>query len=132
MKISIDGLPELGRSKRTLGVRPGDMTPVCDVTAVRPDDPVPPGSGGLSVAPGDLIHLPRFLLPSPFGGTGKDPVWEIDEADLPPELVFRQDKATHGLVEPKNEMALADYESALASSREKWRLVPTPATGSSP
>jgi hypothetical protein len=86
----------------------------------------------MSVAPDDPIHLPRFLRPSEFGGTGKDPIWEIDDANLPPELLFRQDKATHGMIEPKDEITLAEYQSALASTRNRWRLVPPPATGGQP
>jgi hypothetical protein len=132
MKVAADGLPEVGRTKRTLGVRPGDQAPNNDVHAVLPDDPVIPGTGGMLVAPNDPLNLPRYLRPREFGGTGKDPVWEIDDADLPPALVFRQDKATHGMIEPKDETTLAGYESALASTRDRWRLVPPPSAGGQP
>ena len=132
MKMSGDGLPELGRTKRTLGVRPGNLAPNNDVLAIRPDDVVNPGVGGMSVAPDEPIHLPRFLRPPAFGGTGKDPVWVIDEADLPPELTVRRDKAIHGMIEPKTDMTLTEYESALASTRGEWQLVPPPTVGGQP
>ncbi len=132
MKMAADGLPEVGRTKRTLGVRPGDQAPNNDVQAIQPDDPVIPGTGGMSVAPNDPRNLPRFLRPREFGGTGKDPIWEIDDADLPPELIFHQDRTTHGAIETKGETTLAVYESVLQSTRDKWRLVPPPSTGGQP
>jgi hypothetical protein len=132
MKRAADGLPEAGPTKRTLGVRPGDQAPNNDVLAVRPDDTVKPRTGGMSVAPDDPLNLPRFLRPPEFGGTGKDPVWEIDDADLPPALTFRRDRPTHGLVEPTDESALADYQAALATTRDKWRFVSPDPTGGSP
>lgn len=129
MTMADDGMPMVGSSKRTLGVRPGDQKPNNDVLAVQPDDIVGPGSGGMSVAPNDPMNLPKFLRPSEFGGTGKDPVWEIDEIDLPPTLLFRQDKPTHGLIEVTAPSTLADYVSALHSTRDRWRLVPPPGEG---
>lgn len=129
MRIAADGLPEVGPSARTLGVRHGDQAPHEDIAGVRPDDVVGPGGGGMSVAPDDPANLPRNRRPPEFGGIGKDPVWVIEVAELPPELTFRQDKPTHGLVETAAETTLADYEAALASTRERWKQVPPPASG---
>jgi hypothetical protein len=80
---------------------------------------------GVSVAPNGPLNLPAFRRPSEFGGTGKDPVWVIDEVDLPPGLVYRADpdREGHGVLEPAEEMFLAEYETAIASTQERWRKV---------
>ena len=54
------------------------------------------------------------------GGTGSDPVWELDVDDLGSDLNFNQDTATHGLIEPASPMAFAEYERALETTRAKW------------
>jgi len=125
MKVAADGMPEVGPSARTLGVRRGDQTPR-DVPVAVPDEAVPPQSGGMSVAPDNPANLPKNRRPPAYGGSGKDPVWVIDTDDLPAVLEFRQDAPTHGLVEPATNrvLTLAEYEAALASTRDKWQLVP--------
>jgi hypothetical protein len=123
MKVSADGLPEVGPTARSLGVRAADQAPHNDVPAAAPTDSITPGTGGMSVTPNDPMNLPKQRRPAALGGTGKDPVWEIDDADLGSGLQFRQDKPTHGLIEVKDEMALADYEQALAATRDKWKRV---------
>ncbi len=125
MKMAADGLPEVGRSKRMLGVRTGTMKPNNDVHAVSDSDLVIPGIGGMSAAPNDPMNLPVFLRPSEFGGSGKDPVWELDEADLSVGLVYRRDKPTHGMIEPAPgaTTTLAEYEAAIHATRGNWRLV---------
>jgi len=123
MKVAADGLPEVGPSARMLGVRRGDQAPHNDVIAVAPSDPVLPGTGGMSVAPKDPANLPKNRRPASLGGTGKDPVWEIDDTDLGEDLQFSQDTSTHGVVEVKVEMTLDEYEQALAATRGKWRRV---------
>ena len=117
MTPAADGLPAVGQSARALGVRPPtDPTP--DVLA----DPVSPGGGGLSVAPLDPQNLPPFRRPAALGGRGRDPVWVIAAHDLGPDLAFRRDSATHGLIEPARPMTLLEYETALAATRTRWRL----------
>jgi hypothetical protein len=121
MAPDADGLPQIGRSARKLGVR----TPVeaaaqgsePDVSAVDTDEVVPPGTGGLSVVPDDPANLPPFRRPATLGGRGKDPVWVIDTNDLGPDLQFRQDSPTHGLIEPSGPVTLDEYELALAATR---------------
>jgi len=121
MKEDADGLPLVGRSPRMLGVRPGNnRTP--DVPAINPSDPVSPGLGGMSVAPDDPMHLQRYRRPPSLGGIGQEPVWWIDSDDLGVELRFRQDGATHGLIEARYTIPLGDYEAALAKTRSRWTL----------
>src|SRR4051794_36892495 len=95
MKAAADGLPEVGASARTLGIRPG-----VDVPAKTPTDSTGPGDGGMSVAPDDPMHLARIRRPAAFGGTGIDPVWYIEVDDLGPGLGVRPDSPTHAVVEP--------------------------------
>jgi hypothetical protein len=121
MKEEADGFPAVGPSGRMLGVRPRSH-PTPDVLANDPNDSVLPGGGGMSVAPNDPVHLHRHRRPSSLGGTGPDPVWYIDEEDLDPELRFRQDKATHGVIEPAQPMTLAELQNALARTRALWKL----------
>ena len=120
MNEARDGKPEVGRSARTLGVRPG-----IDIL-VGPDCTVVGRAGGMSVAPESRVNLPRHRLPPEDGGTGKDPVWEIGTADLGADLTYREDPlqpGVHGFVEPSRTMTLEDYDRALAATREAWRLL---------
>jgi hypothetical protein len=125
MKEGPGGLPEVGLSSRTLGVRPGR-----DVQAINPADTVSPGAGGMSVSPDDPFHLPYIRRPPEFGGTGRDPVWELADSDLGPDLMYRPDpgKLGHGFVEPVRVVALADYQAALAATQARWRKVARPPT----
>jgi hypothetical protein len=121
MKEDKDGLPTVGPGGRLLGVRPaGSPTP--DVPVASPSDLLLPGQGGMSVVPADPMHLPRHHRPAGLGGTGRDPVWSLETEDLGPELQFRQDRPTHGLIEPQRAMTLRDYQDALAQTRVRWRL----------
>ena len=79
-----------------------------------------PGEG-MSAAPHDPANLPRNRRPRQVnGGTGKDPVWEIDTKDLGPQLQDVQDTAAHGVVGPIEPMTLAELEEALAATRARW------------
>lgn len=123
MKVAADGLPEVGPTARTLGVRRGDRAPDNDVIATAPTDTVLPDGTGMSAAPDDPANLPRNRRPPALGGTGKDPVWEIDESDLGDALQFTRDSAAHGVIETRDETTLAGYEGALAATRDRWRRV---------
>jgi len=120
MKEDVDGRPEVGPSSRTLGIRPGK-----DVPVQRPGDVIQPHQGGMSVSPNDPINLPYFRRPPGFQGTGKDPVWSIDESDLGPDLCYRPDPVTagHGFIEPSHPMTVAAYQLAIARTRDRWRKV---------
>ena len=116
-----DGLPTVGPSARMLGVRPGSH-PTPDVLAVLLTDMVLPGHGGMSVAPDDALNLPRHRRPASLGGTGREPVWYIEDEDWGPNLDFRQDRATHALIEPARPLALQTFQDALADTRRNWKL----------
>jgi hypothetical protein len=115
-----DGKPLVVPTARGLGVRPVIDIPVDDEGRVEPE------SGGMSVARDDPAYLPPHRRPPSHGGTGSDPVWEIDEEELGEALVCRLDVPPegHGLVEPLLVMTLDDYELALAETRDGWREVP--------
>lgn len=115
------GRPRVELSAIGLGVRLADRAPHNDVDALAATDPVTPGKG-MSVAPSDPALLPPLRRPASLGGIGKHPVWEIDEAELGPDLRFRQDTRTHGLIEPARPMTLAEYLSALVLTRDRWLL----------
>ena len=123
MTPDADGLPQVGRSARQLGVRPLDRLPHNDVSATSLEDLVNPGEG-MSAAPNDPANLGKNRRPPQVnGGTGKDPVWVIDTAELGPKLEYLQDKPTHGVVGPNVPMTLQDLEQALAATRARWLRV---------
>ncbi len=106
--------PKVGDSARTLGVRLGvDITP-------GPGGFVMPGTGGMSVAPKTPMNLPPFRRPRVLLGTSKDPVWGICTGLLGPDLLFRQDSPTHGMIEPAFPMPVSRYQSALSETRGRW------------
>jgi hypothetical protein len=60
-----------------------------------------------------------------LGGTSKDPVWRIREADLGPNLLYRPDQTRpgHGFVEPIRSMTLGEYQQALAQTQGYWQKI---------
>lgn len=110
-------LPKIESSARGLGVRIDED--------VFPDESgiVSPGAG-MSVAPEDPLLLPQFRRPEKYGGTGKDPVWVIDEPQLPDKLAYTGDSLEHGLIGPSVPMHLTAYEGALAATQSSWKLCP--------
>ena len=117
MKSDSNGMPLCGPSARELGVRHEGDLPIGDDGVVRP------GTGGMSVALDDPMNLPPHRRPTRFKGWGPDPVWQIDEEDLPGSLVLRADPehpARHGFVESTKPMQLRDYQEALGASRGTW------------
>jgi hypothetical protein len=117
MKESPSGGPCISPSARALGVRPG-----VDITIV--GGCVGPGDGGLSVAPDTSANLPIHRRPTSLGGTGKDPVWELDVDAISGPLQFQQDRPTHRLIGPSRSMGIEDYEAALADTAPLWRKLP--------
>ncbi len=121
MREDVNGLPMIGPSGRMLGVRPGDG-PTPDVLAVQASDVMLPNQGGMSVAPDNPWHLLRHRRPQSLGGSGLDPVWSLETAELGPNLQFRQDSPTHGVIEPLRAMTLQEYQEALSATRTRWKL----------
>jgi hypothetical protein len=113
MKEGDDGLPERGTDGRTLGARPNRDIPV-------QNGMVTPGTGGMSVAPRTPSNLPGHRRPSEWGGTGKDPVWGIDEDKLRPDLRLVPDSPSHGTIQPIREMTWEEYLDALWRTRADW------------
>ena len=119
-----DGLPTVGRTARSLGVRSSDVT-------VGPDGSIAPGTGGMSVAPGSPWNLPHYRRPRSLGrgstGHDEDRVFEVAEDRVEAvSLVVRPDDRRpelHAFVEPAARMQLGDYERALAATRPAWKVV---------
>jgi hypothetical protein len=85
MKEDGDGYPATGSSSRTLGVRIDG--PSRDIL-VAPDGTVSPWAGGMSVALDAAQSLPKHRLPKSLGGEGRDPVFKMSSAALPPAFWF--------------------------------------------
>jgi hypothetical protein len=100
-----------------LGARPG-----IDLLVI--DGMVGPGEGGISVSPDDPRRLPSFRRPPELDGTGRDPVFAIDEQDLGPDLIYRPDPRNpdgHGFIEPVRPMPFEVYQQALIATQSAWR-----------
>ena len=110
-----------GTDARSLTVRPSPPYPADegDVTVV--GGVVRPGQG-LSVAPGNPRNLQPFRRPRSLEGTGKDPVWVLyaEVLKLNPQLSYRKDTPTHGLIEPSFPMPLNTFQRALGETQEFW------------
>ncbi len=95
--------------------------PISNIGMVHPD------TGGMSVSPFSPTNLPRHRRPPSFGGTGKDPVYSIDDKHLGRSLRYRPDPANptgHGFVEPASIISFDDYQDAIARTAAAWRIVP--------
>ena len=125
-----NGLPKLGASATTLGVRLGrDIIPDSAGMVHRPQF-LPGQANGLSGAP-DIGSLPLFVLPASWGGRNKKTVlWSIDPQDLGPDLVAQEDsrsaKQRHVSIGPSRAMTADEYSRAIESTRPKWRQVNKP------
>jgi hypothetical protein len=110
-----------------LGVRvPQDIKP-------SPTDSVSPGTGGMSVSSGpaglSLHFVPKRLRHARPGAIGNNSgfIWSFGSggfsaSPIPPHLSFRPTSASHGLVEPHDDMALEDYRGALAATGGHWKV----------
>lgn len=127
MMAAEDGGPEVdGPGKnpaRTLGVRISGRR-----ADIEPDEygMVHPSDKGMSASPPPPEdHLLEHRRPPEYGGTGKDPLWELETEDLPPELVYTpdpKDPEGHGLIGPSETMSIDDYLAALYRTRRLWRI----------
>jgi hypothetical protein len=117
MKRGEGDLPKPGWSARTLGAR-------CNIDIhINEDGFVEPETDGMSVSPPPPENLPHIRRPPEFGGTGKDPVWELDTDQLPEELIYRPDPGDpdrHGFIEPSRQMTFEEYQRAIHGTRSLW------------
>lgn len=136
-----NGKPKVGRSARLLGVRPGIDIDIEQMPGdwldeqgyLRPEAERNPSSGelvavairntkGMSVSL-SIESLPAFRRPATFGGTGKDPLWQIDDSKITGDLEAVQDSPTHVSILPRATMLLEKYEAALAKTQNDWEKV---------
>ncbi len=113
-----DGLPMVGPSGRYLAVRPNVDVPVDAGGYVNPE------TEGMSVVPPPVENMDTHRRPPEFGGTGKDPVFEIETDELPEGLAYRLDPANpegHGFIEPARRMRFEEYLAAVQATRALWR-----------
>ena len=119
MKISADGFPMVGATARTLGIR-------ANIDIIIISRLVKPNIGGMSVSPPPPYNLPIHRRSAKFGGTGKDPVWEINKNCLNAfQLQYRPDPNQpnkHGFIEPKKEMSFEEYQQLIAATQHDWTL----------
>lgn len=123
------GKPKVGPEGKMLGVRVAP-DPRPDIAADANGN-VHPHSGGMSVAP-HWRKLPWHLIPKRLDprGRGNDDLicWRFGQgtfADgkISDDLAFRIDPKQphrHGTVEPVRIMALTEYQTALAATRDDW------------
>ncbi len=135
-----NGKPKIGRSARLLGIRPGIDIDIEQIPtgylnnqgyllaeserkfrgelvtiAIR-------NTKGMSVSL-SIESLPPFRRPAKFGGTGKDPLWQIDDNNMMGDLPAVQDSPTHVSILPRVTMSLERYETALANTQNHWERV---------
>jgi hypothetical protein len=125
--IEEDGMPKLGTSAVTLGIRLGkdivaDQAGLVHRPAFRPKE-----KNGLSCSR-TIATLPVFALPVEWGGIStKTVVWRIEEDDLPVELVSGDDAVSgnnrHVSIGPGQPMLFDDYVKAMEATRPKWKEI---------
>jgi len=135
-----NGKPRIGRSARLLGIRPnvdidieqvpsgwineqGYLKPAAErKTAGNLAAVAIKNTKGMSVSL-SIEGLPAFRKPPAFGGTGRDPLWRIDDSEITGDLEAVQDSPTHVSILPRVTMLLEKYEAALARTQNDWERV---------
>lgn len=120
MRADADGQPMMSRSFLCLGVRIDG--PTADVQVLK-DGTVVPGTGGMSAFV-DPRKMPKSLRPRTLAekpGESPHPLFMLEMLRLPEDLTFRRDSEHHGLVEPRIQCKLEEYEQQLGKTRAKWR-----------
>ena len=119
MKRGSDGRPLAGTRFGLLGVRPKGGPGRSDVDAQASDEIV-----SASVAKGLSASTDPTMPQSPGD---EFLLWEIDSDSLGPALTAEPSPTTnnpgHYLVKPANDMTLAEYQKALASTSANWQQV---------
>ena len=129
----VDSKPMIGRTARSLGIRPNEDIPVQEDGAVFSE------TGGMSVAPA-WRDLPGHRIPKRLraegaddaSGSNADACWTMGDGDFTDapftaSLVLRVDRyedfrPVHGTVQPTIKMMLEEYESALAATQGQWYI----------
>ncbi|MBI2808348.1 MAG: hypothetical protein HYX68_25450 [Planctomycetes bacterium] len=122
MKRDEDGLPTVGPSSSTLGVRPGidiDVDPLHNAI---------PNDKGMSVTPSWKDISPR-RIPKRLGGQGSSATsvfafgfGPFQEAVIAAGLELFPDSTTHGEIRPTQFVPLSQYQADLAATRADWRI----------
>ena len=113
MRAAPDGLPELGESAKSLGVRRNTDIPVVDGV-------VEPHTGGMSVNT-TTDGIPHFRKPPAFGGVAKDTwVFQIRSDQFDRRLALIPDRDDHCTVQPVASMTADLYATLLQDSRTVW------------
>ena len=125
--VEDNGLPKLGTTATTLGIRKGKDIVVDNNDFVHRPAFLPGEANGLSCAP-DPSELPPFVRPISFGGANKKTkVWAIHVDDLGTEIVAQDDAAGGGLrhvsIGPAQSMPFHEFERAIQATRSNWRIV---------
>ena len=122
MTPAADGLPTVGRSARSLGVRvPQDIRADADGN-------VWPGQGGMSVAPDSMWNVPNHRRPRSMerGSTGPafDQVFALVSIQVGLAVRLDPDRPTkHAYVEPASVVPLEAFEDSIADTRPEWKRV---------
>jgi hypothetical protein len=118
-----NGMPKLGSSATTLGVRPGIDIDVDEAGMVHRPDFKNQMKNGTSASP-SVAALPDFALPPEFGGANrKTRIWRIRTHDLGPHLVAEQDGSSHISIGPARTTGFSDYVKAIQDTAPDWELV---------
>ena len=128
MREGDDGMPILGTSAETLGIRSNkdiipDQSGMVSRPAFQPGKP-----NGLSCAP-TIQDLPGFALPRVWGGRNpRTVIWRIEATDLGPDLIASEDSdpsrpKRHLSIGPARSMPSDDYVRLIESTRSHWKKV---------
>jgi len=135
-----NGKPKIRRNARLLGVRPAIDIDVEQVPKEWLDEQgylrleterksseesvtvAIRNTKGMSVSL-SIESLPPFRKPPTFGGTGKNPLWQIDDSKIVGDIEAIQDSPTHVSILPSATMLLEKYETALAQTQSEWEKV---------
>ena len=135
-----NGKPKIGRNARLLGVRPAIDIDVEQVPKEWLDEQgylrleterksseesvtvAIRNTKGMSVSL-SIESLPPFRKPPTFGGTGKDPLWQIDDSKIVGDIEAIQDSPTYVSILPSATMLLEKYETALVQTQSEWEKV---------
>jgi hypothetical protein len=138
--VGVDDRPKIGQSGRLLGIRPGidiDTIEVPDswvnsIGYLRIESDRGESKNLVTVAVRNtkgmstsisIESLPLHRKPIAWGGTGRDPIWQIDSSYLDRDLEAVRDSPTHFSIMPRVTMLLTKYELALANTQKYWQRV---------